>query len=449
MKVDLAVRGRLLTPDGLRRGTLLVSGGRIAALAGPGEEPYGIPLIETGDRIVLPGIVETHVHVNEPGRTSWEGFATATRAAAAGGVTAIVDMPLNSIPPTTTLAGLKAKAAAAEGACWVDYGFWGGVVPGNAAELEPMIDAGAAGFKCFLIDSGVPEFPMAAEADLREAMPILARRGVPLLVHAELSCVPAPAPKDNRGYAGYLASRPRTWENEAIALMVRLCRETGCAVHIVHLSSADALATIAAARAEGLPFTAETCPHYLSFVAEEIADGATHFKCAPPIREAENRERLWAGLADGTLSCVVSDHSPCEPALKVMESGDFHRAWGGISGVQFGLPAVWTGMRERGLGLERLGEWMSAATARLAGLGARKGALVPGHDADFMVFDPDAEFSPAAATIHHRHKVTPYRGRVLRGIVTATYLRGRLVYEKGSFIGKPEGRALAREGAAL
>ena len=404
----------------------------------------GVPLTDAGDSVVMPGNVDAHVHVNEPGRTEWEGYETATRAAAAGGVTTIVDMPLNSIPPTTTLAGFEEKLAAAKGKCTVDVAFWGGVVPGNTAELKLLIERGVRGFKCFLIHSGVDEFPHVTESDLRIAMPEIARLGSVLLVHAE---VPGPidaaaaslAGLDPRHYDTFLRSRPRESENEAIALMIRLCRETKCRVHIVHHSSSDALPMLRAAKAEGLPLTVETCPHYLTFAAEEIADGATHFKCCPPVRERENREKLWEAVADGTIDMVVSDHSPCTPALKLQESGDFMDAWGGIAALQFGLPVMWTNLRSRGFGIADLTRLMSAQPAKLAGLDGRKGKLAAGYDADIVIWNPEKEFKVVPEIIQHRHKLTPYSGMDLLGIVEATYVCGWKVFENEDFTGQKAG----------
>jgi allantoinase len=395
----------------------------------------------------MPGLVDAHVHVNEPGRTDWEGYTTATRAAAAGGVTTIVDMPLNSIPPTTTQAGFAEKLAAAGGQAWVDVAFWGGVVPGNTNQLAVLLEDGVRGFKCFLIHSGVDEFPHVEESDLLKAMPELARLGSVLLVHAEL---PGPidraglelAGADPRAYDTFLRSRPRESENEAIAQMVRLCRETGARVHIVHHSSSDALSTVAAAKAEGLPFTVETCPHYLTFAAEDIPPGATHYKCCPPVRERENREKLWQALRDGTIDMVVSDHSPCTPDLKLRESGDFMEAWGGISTLQFGLPVLWTGARARGFDLVDVSRWMSAATAKLAGLDDRKGFLKEGYDADITIWHPEREFTVETAAIEFKNKVTPYDGMELFGVVEATYVRGKKVYGEGEFSIGPVGKLL-------
>jgi allantoinase len=426
-----------------------ISGGKIAALREWDAKVDGAPRVDAGDAVVMPGLVDAHVHVNEPGRTDWEGYTTATRAAAAGGVTTIVDMPLNSIPPTTTEAGFAEKLAAAEGQAWVDVAFWGGVVPGNTNQLAVLLEDGVRGFKCFLIHSGVDEFPHVEESDLLKAMPELARLGSVLLVHAELPgpidrAGPELAGADPRAYDTFLRSRPRESENEAIAQMVRLCRETGARVHIVHHSSSDALATVAAAKAEGLPFTVETCPHYLTFAAEDIPPGATHYKCCPPVRERENREKLWQALRDGTIDMVVSDHSPCTPDLKLRESGDFMEAWGGISTLQFGLPVLWTGARSRGFGLEDISRWMSAATAKLAGLDERKGLLKEGYDADIAIWHPEREFTVETAAIEFKNKVTPYDGMKLFGVVEATYVRGRKVYGQGEFSEAPMGGLLTK-----
>lgn len=437
--IDLVIRGRrVLLPEAERPASLYIADGKIARIAEWEDVRGDVELIDAGDAVVMPGLVDAHVHVNEPGRTEWEGFETATRAAAAGGVTTIVDMPLNSIPPTTTLAGFEEKLAAAEGKCLVDVAFWGGVVPGNTHELELLIERGVRGFKCFLIHSGVDEFPHVTEADLRIAMPEIARLNSILLVHAE---VPEPieaaadtlAGQNPRSYDTFLQSRPRESENEAIALMIRLCRETGCRVHIVHHSSSDALPMLCAAKAEGLPLTVETCPHYLTFAAEDIEDGATHFKCCPPIREHENREKLWEAIGDGTIDMVVSDHSPCTPALKLQESGDFMDAWGGIAALQFGLPVMWTNLRNRGYGLRDLTRLMSRQTAGLAGLEDRKGLLAAGYDADVIIFDDESQFTVKPELINHRHKLTPYTGMELFGVVESTIVDGRVIFEQGVF----------------
>lgn len=395
-------------------------------------------LHDHGELVVMPGNVDAHVHVNEPGRTEWEGYETATRAAAAGGVTTIVDMPLNSIPPTTTLAGFEEKLAAAKGQCTVDVVFWGGVVPGNVGELEPLVKRGVRGFKCFLIHSGVDEFPHVTEDDLRIAMPELARLDSVLLVHAEVSgpidaAAGEIATSDPRAYDTFLRSRPSSSENEAIALMIKLCRDTGCRTHIVHLSSAEALPMLREAKADGVPITVETCPHYLTFAAEDIADGATHYKCCPPVRSRANREALWQGLADGTIDMVVSDHSPCTPALKLLEQGDFLDAWGGISALQFGLPVMWTSLKQRGHSIADLTRLMSRRTAEFASLDKRKGKIAVGHDADLVVWNPDARFTVRPELVYHRHKLTPYSRMELFGQIVATYVRGRKVFDYGTF----------------
>jgi allantoinase len=360
-------------------------------------------------------------------------------------------MPLNSLPPATTPAGLAAKAAAIPGTAWIDVGLWGGLVPESARGLGALAAAGALGFKCFLCDSGVEEFPPVVAEDLRRASPDLAALGLPLLAHAEAAALLAPARRDldaaaRRSYAAYLESRPAAAEVAAIAALLDLCREAGFPLHIVHLSAAAALPLLRAARREGLPVTVETCPHYLTFAAEEIPDGATIFKCAPPIRERANRERLWTALAEGDIDLVASDHSPAPPALKRLEDGDFPAAWGGIASLQLALPAVWTGLRQRGLplesSLELLARWMSREPARLAGIAGRKGALAPGHDADLVIWDPDAAFRVDPAALEHRHPLTPYAGRELRGVVQATFLRGEAVYQGGGFAGCPRGRQL-------
>ncbi len=442
---DLVLRSRRVVAGGaVAPASIHIERGVIARVAGHGDVPEGCPLEDAGDLVVMPGIVDSHVHINEPGRTEWEGFATATRAAAAGGVTTLVDMPLNSIPPTTTAQALEIKAEAAGGKCWVDVGLWGGAVPGNAGELRRLLDAGALGFKCFMVDSGVEEFGWVKELDLRAAMRELAGSGAPLLCHAELpgpidAARSAVAGLDPCSYAAYVASRPREAEDLAIRMLVALCRETRAAVHVVHLSSSGALDTIRAARIEGLPFTAETTPHYLHFAAEDIPDGATPYKCAPPIRERDNREKLWAALGEGLLDLVVSDHSPCTPELKKMEAGDFAAAWGGIASLQLGLPVIWTEARRRGHTLADLAAWMCAGPARLANLD-RKGRIAAGCDADLVVWDPDAIYRVEPARIEHRHKITPYAGEVLQGVVRSTYLRG----EKIDFTGAPRGRVLRR-----
>lgn len=445
---DLIIRSRrVVLPETIAPASVHVRDGVIVALGEWNEAPPQMPFVDAGDAVVMPGLVDAHVHVNEPGRTDWEGFATATRAAAAGGVTTLVDMPLNSIPPTTTLAGFQEKLAAARGQCRIDTAFWGGVIPGNTGELEPLLNAGVRGFKCFLVHSGVDEFPHVTESNLLEAMPELARLDSVLLVHAELAepienAAAELAGSNPKDYQTFLKSRPRAAENQAIELMIRLCRTTGARVHIVHHSSSDALPLLRAAREEGLPVTIETCPHYLTFAAEEIPDGATHFKCCPPVRERENREKLWQALDEGTIDMVVSDHSPCTPNLKLAETGDFLEAWGGIATLQFSLPVIWTQAEKRGFGLRELSRWMSQAPAKLAGLDKRKGRLAVGFDADFVIWHPEKEFKIVPEIIHFKNKITPYSGMNLRGGVEATYVRGAKVYENGQFAASANGALL-------
>ena len=449
---DLIIRSQrvVVTPEIIGRASVHIRNGIVVAL-GEWDEVLApeIPFVDAGDTVVMSGLVDSHVHVNEPGRTDWEGFATATRAAGAGGVTTLVDMPLNSIPPTTTQAGFAQKLAAAKGQCWIDVAFWGGLIPGNTNQLKPLLDAGVCGFKCFLVHSGVDEFPHVTETNLLEAMPELAKQSSVLLVHAEL-----PEPIENaaeelrganaRDYQTFLKSRPRESENKAVELMIRLCRASGARVHIVHHSSSDVLPLLKAARSEGLPLTVETCPHYLTFAAEEVPDGATLFKCCPPVRERENRERLWEALADGVIDMVVSDHSPCTPNLKLMEKGDFLEAWGGIAALQFSLPVMWTQMQKRGFGLRELTQWMVGAPARLAGLDKRKGCLETGYDADIVIWDPEKEFKVVPEIIHFKNQITPYLGMNLRGLVKATYVHGKKVFENGQFATAPTGKLLTK-----
>lgn len=419
--------------DGAERpAAVVVDGGRIAAvLPRDAAVDAGTEVVLAPDEVLLPGLVDTHVHVNEPGRTEWEGFATATRAAAAGGVTAIVDMPLNSLPPTLDVASLEVKRAAAAGQCAVDVGFWGGAVPGNEGELRALHDAGVFGVKCFMIDSGVPEFP--ALTSPRLALETVAGYGGLLIAHAE----DGDHVTDAHGtrYADFVASRPPAAEDSAVAHLLELAADTGARVHVVHLSAADVVDRLAKARADGVRVSAETCPHYLTLSAEEVPDGDTRFKCCPPIRGSDNRDRLWQALADGVIDVVVSDHSPCTPQLKRLDVGDFGLAWGGIASLQLGLPLVWTAARGRGFGLADVVRWMSQAPADLVGLAA-KGAIAAGKDADLVVFAPDEEF--VVGQLHHRNPLTPYSGRTLHGVVRATWLRG------GPTEGVPRGRLLRR-----
>jgi allantoinase len=449
--MDLVIRGqRVLLPGGLAPAAVHVKDGRIADITDHATVGHAARVVDAGDRLLTPGVVDSHVHINEPGRTEWEGFETATAAAAAGGITTVVDMPLNCIPATTTRAAAEAKLASLEGKLSVDVAFWGGVVPGNAAELRGLRDFGVPGAKCFLCPSGVDEFPNVTRADLDEAMPVLRDLGLTLLVHAE---VPGPLDAaeaalaaeraDPRTYATYLRSRPNAAEDEAIAMVIELSLQHACRAHIVHLSSASALPLVRAAQANGVPITVETCLHYLAFTAEEVAAGATQFKCAPPIREGSNRDGLWQGIEDGAIGMVVSDHSPCTPALKRPETGDFLGAWGGIAGLQLGLSVLWTLARERGHGVARMFAWNAEGPARLAGLSARKGRIAKGFDADLVIWDDAATFTVEPSGIRHRHKITPYSGRTLSGVVHQTWVRGRLAFDHAAGPASPGGSFLA------
>jgi allantoinase len=446
---DLVVTSdRIVTPEGERSGAVVVSDGSITAVVSRDAAPAAHTTFDAGSAAVLPGIVDTHVHLNEPGRTDWEGFATGTRAAAAGGVTTVIDMPLNSVPVTTNVAALRQKAAAAHGVALVDYGFWGGVIPGNAADIAPLLDASALGFKVFLVPSGIEEFPMTSPADLAAAMTRIAEHNAVLLVHAEAPEVIERATRGPRGdprrYATWLASRPVAAELAAIDRMLELSARTGCRVHIVHLACVDGIERLKAARRSGVRATVETCPHYLSFAAEDVPDGRTAFKCAPPIRERAHRDGLWQGLERGDIDLVASDHSPSPPALKCLDSGDFMAAWGGIASLEIALSAVWTGTRERGRSLGDVARWMSRHPALLAGL-TRKGRIAPGGDADLVVFDPDGRWTVHPQSLHQRHPVTPYAGLALRGRVLRTFVRGMCVYDGVRCSEPARGRWLVRE----
>jgi allantoinase len=434
---------RVVTPEGVRAATVFVHDGRIERVAEYDEGTEGVE--DFGELVMLPGLVDTHVHLNEPGRTEWEGFFFGTRAAAAGGITTIVDMPLNCLPETTTVAALDAKRAAAAGKAHVDWRPWGGAVADNQEQIEPLAEAGVPGYKCFLVDPGIEGFTMIHEAELRAAMPHIARTGLPLLVHAELAGPLEAASKnlagaDWREYSTWLGSRPDEAELQAIELMIGLAGEFDCRIHIVHLATAQALPMLKAARSRGLKITLETCPHYLVFAAEEISAGATAYKCAPPIRSRENREGLWQGLRDGVIDLVATDHSPCPPEWKL---GDFGKAWGGIASISVSLPVMWTAMRARGFSVEtalgNLANWMCSSPAALAGIENCKGAIAVGRDADFAVFDPDAKFTLAKEQLYFRHAVSPYVGQQLGGAVKSTWLRGECIYRAGEFVGLPMG----------
>lgn len=425
---------RVVLPDGVRAATVRHEGGRVVHVGqGTADEDFG-------DLVVMPGLVDSHVHVNEPGRAGWEGFGSATRAAAAGGTTTIVDMPLNSIPPTVDPEALAAKRAAAKGAIAVDVAFWGGLVPGSEPWVESLVAAGVCGFKSFLVDSGVPEFPPMSVEGLATSLPELARLGVPLLLHAEDPSRLHPMTGDPRSYGAYLESRPPECEAEAVGEAVKLAARSGAHIHVLHVSSGDAADVL---RGAGPGVSAETCPHYLTFTSEQIGVGATEFKCAPPIRAEVHREALWEALADGTLAMIVSDHSPSPPELKAVESGDFGVAWGGISSLQIRLGATWSEAIRRGFGLDRLTEWLSTAPARLAGLD-RKGSIGKGMDADFVVWDPDGVTEVVGTGLEHRHPMTPYEGMRLRGKVEKVTLGGHTLYTPEAGVLGLGGRMLER-----
>ncbi len=440
---------RVVAPQGIIAAAVLVADGRIIDVVPPGQLPAQISVQDFGDAAILPGLVDSHVHINEPGRTEWEGFRAATRAAAAGGYTLLVDMPLNCLPSTTTVAALEAKRKAANGQCHVDWMAWAGVVSDNQKHIESLAAAGVPGFKCFLIHPGIDGFTMVNERELRAALPHVARTGLPLLVHAEL---PGPVDAATRRlteadwskYATYLQSRPDEAELSAIRLMIGLCREFQFRLHIVHLATSQALEMLRAAKSEGLPVSVETCPHYLHFSADRIQDGQTLFKCAPPIRSRENREKLWQGLREGLIDLVATDHSPCPPEMKRLSERSFRNAWGGIAGLSLALPAMWTEASARGFTLSNIALWMAEGPAQLAGCDARKGRIAKGFDADFVVFEPETEFIATEEHLHYRHRVSPYLGERLRGVVKATYLRGDCIFSDGEFPGEPKGHEFRR-----
>ena len=449
MSLQAFVSRRVVTPRAVQPAAILVEGEHIQAVVPPAQIPSGTQVHDFGNAAILPGLVDSHVHINDPGRTEWEGFRTATRAAAAGGYTLLVDMPLNCLPATTTVAALEAKRIAAQANCWVDWAAWGGVVQGNHADIEALASAGVLGFKCFLIHPGIDGFTMVGEEDLRMALPHLARTGLPLLVHAELAgpidaATSRLAGADWRSYATYLQSRPDEAELSAIRMMLSLCRQYDFCLHIVHLSSSQALPDLRAARSEGLAVSVETCPHYLHFAAEDISDAATLCKCAPPIRSRENREVLWQALRDELIDLVATDHSPCLPAMKGLKEGNFRTAWGGISSLSVALSVMWTGASRRGFTLLDICRWMAEGPARLAGCAARKGRIAAGYDADLVVFDQDATFQVIPERLYYRYPLSPYLGETLRGMVKATYLRGQCVFVNDDFPGEPRGREWQR-----
>lgn len=430
----LCISGKnICTPEGIREGYVLIQDGLITEFSTKLSPSLSRGIIDVGDSLLMPGLVDPHVHLNEPGRTAWEGFATGTRSAAAGGITTLVDMPLNCSPVTTTAAAVDQKTKAAEGQLQVNCGLWGGIVPGNDRDIEPMIRKGVLGFKAFLTHSGIDEFPNVTEDDLHKAMPIIARYNLPLLVHCEISAPLTGPVNDERSYHHYLSSRPKAWEDDAIALMIRLCEQYNCRVHIVHLSSANSIAQIKQAKEKGLPITVETAQHYLYFNAEEIPDAATAYKCAPPIREKANNEQLWQALQEGIIDFVATDHSPAPPEMKETASGNLMKAWGGIASLQLALPVLWTAARKRNLPVTNMVKWLSTNPASLPGLNRSKGKIASGYDADLVVWDPHKKFTVTAEQLHHKHKLTPYLNHELYGVVEQTWLNGKLVFDHGNF----------------
>ncbi|MDQ6903426.1 MAG: allantoinase AllB [Bacteroidota bacterium] len=449
---DLAIHSkRVILENETTDATLFISKGIIIDIVDGTPQNYPGELIEAGNNVVMAGIIDTHVHINEPGRTEWEGFETATRAAIAGGITTLIEMPLNASPVTTTAKAFDKKVAAAQNKLYTNCGFWGGIVPGNANEIEKLIDKGVFGFKAFLTHSGIDDFPNVSEDDLRKAMPIIARHQLPLLVHCELKSELLDVSNDkkkkennNTSYKNYLASRPKKSEDDAIALMIKLCEEYNCPVHIVHLSSSDSIEQISRAKQKGLPLTVETAQHYLFFNAEEILDGATQFKCAPPIRAKENNELLWRALKDGIIDFVATDHSPATPSLKEIESGNFMKAWGGIASLQFALPALWTAAKKRNCSVVDIAKWLCANPAKLIGAQNNKGTLAKGYDADIVIWSDEKAFAITEEIIRHRHKITPYLNTTLYGSTEQTYLAGMKVFDKEEIINGPLGRVLTR-----
>jgi allantoinase len=440
--IDAAIiSNRIITPDGIRKAAVLIKNGKITDVVS--ELPEGdFPVTDVGDLVLMPGIVDPHVHINEPGRTDWEGFDTGTRAAIAGGITSLVEMPLNASPVTTTVKAFDEKIKATKGKLHTNCGLWGGVVPGNEKDLDPLIEKGVLGFKAFLTHSGIEEFLNVTEDDLRKAMPIIAKHGLPLLVHCELSSPIPHSPLTTRHYQQYLDSRPKKWEDDAIALMIRLCEEFNCRTHIVHLSSADSIEQIVKAKQRGLPLTVETCQHYLYFTSEQIKDGQTEFKCAPPIREKANNEKLWRALEDGIIDYVATDHSPAPPEMKELDSGDFMKAWGGISSIQFALPVLWTAAKKHGCSLQDIAKWLCEKPALLPQL-KTKGKIARGYDADLVVWDPERSFTVTKDMIYHKHKITPYLNEELFGVTEQTWLNGEKLFDDGKFLHLNKGKILA------
>ncbi len=449
MEAEKAIHSkRVLLPDGIRDVTLLIGNGTILSIEpGKWSAPKGFPFIEAGESLIMPGLIDSHVHINEPGRTDWEGFESMTKAAAAGGITTLVDMPLNSSPVTTNTKALQAKLDAAKGKLMVNVGCYGGIVPGNSDQLEALAKAGVLGFKVFLTHSGIDEFPETSMKELDRVAPSLAKLGLPLLAHAELdNSHPGQAEleDDHYSYNAYLHSRPNNWEDEAVRQLIALCEKHKVRTHIVHLSSASALPMIREARAKGLPLTAETCPHYVYFSSEKIPDADTRFKCAPPIRDAANNQLLWDALTDHTLDFIVTDHSPAPPETKELDSGDLKAAWGGIASIQFSLPVVWTLAKQRKNTLEEVAAWMSTRVADFLGL-PKKGRIQVGADADLVIWSPDKKMKINRNNIQFRHKVTPYEGEMVFGVVEQTWVNGELAYDRGGFVSSPPGKILLHQ----
>ena len=441
---DIAIKSkRILTPEGEREGIVIIKNGIIIDIVNT-EGINSEILIDVNDKVLMPGGIDPHVHINEPGRTDWEGFDTATKAALAGGITTLVDMPLNSSPVTTTVKAFEEKLAAINKQLHTNCGFWGGIIPGNANEIGPLIESGVLGFKAFLTHSGIDEFPNVTEDDLRKAMPLIAKYDLPLLVHCELMDNGQLTTGNASSYQNYLKSRPRKWEDDAIALMIKLCEEFNCRTHIVHLSSSNSIEQIIKAKQKGLPLTVETGQHYLYFSAEQIKDGQTQFKCAPPIREAENNEKLWQALKDGIIDFVATDHSPAIPELKETQSGNFMKAWGGIASLQFALPVLWTAAKKRGCTLQQVTKWLCENPAKLIGKEKSKGKIEKGFDADFIIFDDKEKFTVTEDIIEHKHKITPYLNEALTGVVMQTYLAGQKVFDAGKFLHLNTGKIILR-----
>jgi allantoinase len=444
---DIAIKSkRIITPEGEKQGIVIIKDGIIIDVVQQlnNEDER---LVDVTDKVIMPGVIDPHVHINEPGRTDWEGFNTATKAALTGGLTTLVDMPLNSSPVTTTVKGFEEKLAATKGQLHTNCGFWGGVIPGSENEIQPLIENGVLGFKAFLTHSGIDEFPNVTEDDLKKVMPIIANAGLSLLVHCEL---PSPIQNSkfkiqNNSYNDYLNSRPRKWEDDAIALMIRLCEEFNCRTHIVHLSSSNSIGQIAKAKQKGLPLTVETGQHYLYFSAEKIKDGQTQFKCAPPIREKENNEQLWQALKDGLIDFVATDHSPSNPDLKELPNGDFMKAWGGIASLQFALPVLWTATKKHNCSLNDIAKWLSENPSKFIGKQNSKGKIAKGNDADLIIFDDDRTFTVTEDIILHKHKVTPYLNENLFGVVEQTYLAGEKVFDSGKFLHLNKGKIILSE----